>query len=469
MPLLNFLHFVTNSPEQFDLILIGSGAGLAVSSFAAQQKLKVAVLDDGPLGGTCLNRGCIPSKLLIHHADIIETIKRAKEFHIEASVSAINYEAIIDEVSKIVDGDAEKLRLGNEASPQIDLIRHRASFVDPKTITAGSRMLTAPHIVIAAGARPSLPPIEGLKNTPFLTSTEALRLKKQPHTMAIIGGGYIAAELAHFFGTLGTAITIFQRGPVMVSNEDETIARSFTDIFSRTHTVLTDHEVRSVAHDSSRFTITAQTKDGKTVTQSFEQVLVALGVTPNSDTLALDTAGIATDARGYITVNEYLQTSAPGVWAFGDIIGRNLFRHAANWEAQYIIANIFGSQKVAVDYTAMPHAIFSSPQVAGVGATEQQLKKDGIAYQMGLYPYASTAMGMALKEKDGYVKILSDQSGKKILGCHIIGPEASILIHEVVVAMKATGGDINALKHSIHIHPALNEVVQRAARKITPR
>lgn len=460
---------MANSPEQFDLILIGSGAGLAVSAFAAQQGKKVAVVDDGPIGGTCLNRGCIPSKLLIHHADVIETIKRAGEFHIDATLNGINYDAIIDEVSKIVDGDSEKLRAGNDASKQIDLIQQRASFVDSKTVTAGGRLLTAPHIIISAGCRPSKPPIEGLANTPFLTSTEALRLKPQPKHLAVLGGGYIAAELAYFFGALGTKITIFQRGPVMVSNEDETIAKTFTDVFSRNHTVLVNHEVKRVKHDGALFHITAETKDGKEVTTTADQLLVALGVTPNTDTLAVEKAGIKADERGYIIVDEYLQTGVPGVWAFGDIIGRNLFRHAANWEAQYLIQNIFGSQKVAVDYTAMPHAIFSSPQVAGVGATEQELKKSGAVYQMGIYPYATTAMGMALKEKDGYVKILTDKAGKKILGCHIIGPDASTLIHEVVVAMKAAHGDINALKASIHIHPALNEVIQRAARKIQPR
>lgn len=455
-----------NSPEQFDLIVIGSGAGLAVSSYAARQKLKVAVIEDGPMGGTCLNRGCIPSKLLIHHADIAETIRRAKEWHIDAELKGLDFSAIIEEVSRIVDADSEKIRAGHAASPHITLIEARAEFVDEKTLKAAGRLLTAPSIVIAAGARPAVPPIAGLADTPFLTSTEALRLKKQPRTMAIVGGGYIGAELAHFFGGLGTTVTIIQRGPTLLSNEDETIARTFTEVFKSRHTVLINHDVKKVSHDGKFFTIVAEKKGGGEMTIEADQLLIALGVTPNSDRLAVVKAGIATDERGFITVNEYLETTAPGIWALGDIIGRHLFRHAANWESNYVVANIYGEKKIAVDYTAMPHAVFSSPQVAGVGPTEQELRQRGEKYQVGTYPYANTAMGMAFKDSQGFVKMITDEAGKKILGCHIVGPEASTLIHEVVVAIKAANADIDAIKHSIHIHPALNEVVQRAARRL---
>ncbi|MFC1662584.1 dihydrolipoyl dehydrogenase [Patescibacteria group bacterium] len=458
-----------DQPKKFDVIVIGSGAGLAISSYAAQINLKAAVVEEGPMGGTCLNRGCIPSKLLIHHADVANIIREADKFNIKAELKEIDFPAIVDYVSKYVDEDSAKIEKGNINNPNITLYKKRGSFVDNKILKVGDQLITSDKIVIAAGARPNIPPIEGLKDAPYMTSKEALRLTTLPKKLIVIGGGYISAELTHYFGSLGSQTTIFQRGPVLVANEDEEIAQTFTEVFSRRHNVLTNWAVKKVSHDGKEFTVTAQSKDDRDITEKADQLLVALGVKPNSDTLAVEKAGIKINDRGYIEVNEYLETSVSGIWAFGDIIGRNLFRHSANWEANFVVQNIFGREKLAVDYTAMPHAVFSSPQIAGVGATEQELKNKGMKYQVGKYLYTNTAMGAALKEEDGYVKMITDESGQKILGCHIIGAEASTLIHEVLVAIKAANGNVSAIKNTVHIHPALSEVVQRAFRQISPK
>ncbi len=458
-----------STPKTFDVIVIGSGSGLSVSSWAAAQGLKVAVIEDGPFGGTCLNRGCIPSKLLIHSADVAETIRRSSEFGIDSRIDRIRFADIMERVASYVDDHAAETEKANRSDTRIEVFNSRAVFVGPHELEVAGQRITADKIFIVAGARTVVPPIPGLEGTPFLTSKEALRQKTQLKKMIIIGGGYIAAELGHFYGALGTEVELFQRGPLMVPNEDESIAETFTELFAKKYMVHTEASVERVDYANNTFTVTATGPSGS-MSASGDALLVAVGIQPNTDTLQVAKAGLEIDKRGYLVVNEFLETSIPGIWAFGDVIGRHLFKHGANWETSYAVQNAFGSEKVAVDYTAMPHAIFSSPQVAGVGMTEQELKKGGVKYRVGVSAYAETAMGDALQEKDGFVKALLSEDGQQILGCHIIGPEASTLIHEVVVAMKASGRT-EAITKSIHIHPALNEVVQRAflaARKAAP-
>ncbi len=450
--------------QTYDVIVIGSGAGAKISSYAAQQGLRAALVEDGPIGGTCLNRGCIPSKLYIHTADIADQIRHAERYNLSAELRDVDFPALMQRVTQYTDGNSAKMEAATKKNPNIDLYQTRGRFVGQRVIEVDGQRITAPKILIAAGARPNIPPIAGLQDTPYLTSTGALRLTALPTSLAIIGGGYIGAELGHFFGGLGVRVTIIQGADRLIPHEDSDIAQKFTEVFAREHTVLLNHQATAVSHDGKQFTITTEGPEG-TETITAEQLLVAAGVQPNTDTLDTAAGGIETNDRGFITVNEYLQTTVPGVWALGDIIGRHMFRHAANWEARYAIQNMFTDQPAAVDYTAMPHAVFSHPQVAGVGATEDELKEQDIPYTVGLAYYKNTAMGEAHREEDGFVKALTDPQKHKILGCQIIGPEASTLIHEVIVAMKAEM-DVSVITNSIHIHPAMSEVVQRAFLKL---
>ena len=333
-------------------------------------------------------------------------------------------------------------------------------------------VITAEKILIAAGARPRIPNIKGLEGTGYLTSDEALRLKKQPHTLTIIGGGYIACELAHFFGALGTKINIIQRNKALIPNEDKEISQKFTEIFSKKYNIYLDCETEYVSREndtnnSNKFHVEAKERaSGKSIELVSDQLLIAAGRIPNSDTLDLEKTGVCVGEKGYIKTDGYLETDVNGIFALGDIIGRYLFKHNANHEAQYASNNILHpDKKIPVNYAAMPHAIFSSPQVAGVGFTEQELKKEGIEYQKSVYPYINTGMGHALEDREGFVKFLADKIKGKILGCHIIGTDASILIHEVLIAMRAgdDGGNIGDITKTVHIHPALSEVVARAA------
>ena len=353
------------------------------------------------------------------------------------------------------------------------LIPKECKFIGPKTITIvgedSNNIITAEKILIAAGARPRIPNIKGLEGTGYLTSDEALRLKKQPHTLTIIGGGYIACELAHFFGALGTKINIIQRKKFLIPNEDEEVSQKFTEIFSKKYNIYVGYET-DVSRENSEFHVVAkEDTSGKSLELVSDQLLIAAERIPNSDTLNLEKTGVRVNEKGYIKTDRFLETDVNGIFALGDIIGRYLFKHNANHEALYASNNILHpDKKIPVNYAAMPHAIFSSPQVAGVGFTEQELKKEGIVYQKSVYSYINTAMGLALEDRDGFVKFLADKMNGRILGCHIIGSEASILIHEVLVAMRAddNGGTLDNIIKTVHIHPALSEVVARAAANI---
>ena len=466
--------------QKFDLIVIGSGSGLDVANAATQHGLKVAVIEKNRMGGTCLNRGCVPSKLLIHSADVVETIKNANIFGIKVDKFSVDFQKIVERVNSITDHDSDKIKNAFEDIENPKLFAKECKFIGEKTILVGdSEKITAENILIASGTRPRIPKkIKGLEGSSYITSDEALRLKKQPGILTFIGGGYITCELAHFYGSLGTQINIIQLGDILIPNEDEEISKKFTEVFSKKYNVYLGYETESVSrsrkknndkndgNDSSTFHIIAKNStSGKSLELDSDQLLVAIGRIPNSDILDIEKAGVKVDEKGFVITDEYLETNVKGIFALGDAVGRYQFKHNATNESQYAFNNILHpSTKIAVDYNAMPHAIFSSPQVAGVGITEQELKKkESIDYQRSVYPYINTAMGKAIEDRDGFVKFLVDRKSRKILGCHIIGSHASILIHEVLVAMRVGDGTIDNISRTIHIHPALSEVVARAA------
>ncbi|MCI0557975.1 MAG: dihydrolipoyl dehydrogenase [Nitrososphaera sp.] len=448
--------------QEFDLIVIGSGSGLDVANAAAERGMKVAIIEKSRMGGTCLNRGCIPSKLLIHSADVAETIATAGTFGIRVNGFSVDFEAIVNRSNRIIDSDSDGIRDAFSRIENPKLFPREGRFSSSKTILVDGETIKADKVLVASGTRPTVPRIDGLQGSGFITSDEALRLKKQPRVLTIIGGGYIAAELAHFFGALGTMINMVQRRNALLPNEDEEVAAKFTELFAKKYSVYLGYDTKSVSKKGDSFIVNASNSSGKVVQLESDQLLVAAGRMPNSDTLDLAKTGVETDEHGFIKVDQYLETTAKGIFALGDAVGRFLFKHSANHEAQYAFNNIVNDkQKAPVDYTAMPHAIFSSPQVAGVGYTEQQLKKEKIVYEKAVYQYINTAMGEAIEDREGFVKFLAAKDGK-ILGCHIIGAHASILIHEVLVAMRL-GADVHGIARTVHIHPALSEVVSRAA------
>jgi dihydrolipoamide dehydrogenase len=489
-----------SNPNIFDLIVIGSGSGLDVANAAYNDGLKIAVIEKDKMGGTCLNRGCVPSKLLIHSADISEIIKSAHLFGIKVDGYSVDFESIVNRVNHITDYQSNEIENAFVSSQNLKLFSKNCKFVGERTISLSEdENIYGQKIVIASGTRPRIPKIRGLQGSGYITSDEALRLRKQPKVLTIIGGGYIACELAHFFGALGTKINIVQRDNVLIPSEDEEVSKKFTQIFSKKYNVKVACEVEFVSKrhpnnhdgygngttgiatvnpetddDDNMFHVSIKDSSGKSAELLSDELLIAAGRIPNSDTLDLEKTGVKVNRKGFIITDRYLETTAKGIFALGDAVGRYLFKHNANHEAQYVYNNIMHpNRKIPVNYATMPHAIFSSPQVAGVGFTEQEIKKEELEgnskhrldYVKSVYPYFNTAMGLALEDRDGFVKFLVNKKDRKILGCHIIGSQASILIHEVLVAMRFNDGfdAIDNITRAVHIHPALSEVVARAA------
>ena len=452
--------------KDFDLIVLGSGSGLDVASGLARRGKDVAVVETGRLGGTCLNRGCIPSKMLIHRADVVQTIRGSERFGIDAEISGIDFEKIVEEVNKEVHGDSGRIEKGLEESDNHSLYREEARFIDENILELkdSGEKIKADKIVIAAGSRPLIPPVDGREETDYWVSSDALDPDRKPDELIIIGGGYVSLEMAHFYDAMGTSITIVEREERLLSREDRDIAEKITELARERYEVLLEVSAREVYEEKGRKKVVLDDKEHDQELEA-DEVMFATGRVPNTDSLQVENAGIETTDRGFIDTDSTMKTSVEGIYALGDIADNWMFKHSANHEAETVFRNIVSEQEHRVDYPAMPHAVFTDPQIAGVGKTEQQLEEEDREFVSVTYDYSDTGMGGALKEEDGFVKVLASGDGK-ILGCHIIGPDASQLIHEVLVAMKSGTGNVTDIRDTIHIHPALNEVVQRAFSRI---
>ncbi len=450
--------------KKYDIITIGSGGGAKITSPAASMGYKVAVIEKDKLGGTCLNRGCIPSKMLIHPADIAYKIKHAHKFDFVHDPSfTINFSNLITRISETVDGDSDKIETSYNKHPNIDFYRGTARFLEDKVIEVNGEQLTADKIFIAVGCRPQIPNIPGLAGTPYMTSTEALRNTALPKSMIIIGGGYIACELGHAYGALGTKTHFLVRSSLLRA-EDAQVAAEFTKVFTQHHDIRFGASPTRVEYHNNHFTVHF-TQDGHNHQITAETLLVATGITANTDTLDLINTDIELKPGNFIKADQYLQTTVDGVYALGDCVGNYFFRHSVNFEGEYLFDYIFGGKaKNPIQYPPVPHAVFTYPQVAGVGPTEEQLKAQGIDYVIGLNPYKSSAMGMALLSDHGFCKILIERKTRKILGAHIIGEEASNMLH-MIIAFMNKAGTLDDLLNMIYIHPALPEIVRNAARK----
>lgn len=450
--------------KHYDVIVIGSGGGAKIISPAARLGMRVACVEKGPLGGTCLNRGCIPSKMLIHPADVAAEIKQAAKFDIHTDAALrVDFARLVARISGTVDADSSRIVLGYSRNPNIDFYPAEAKFISNNVLDAGGKRITADKIIIAVGARPRIPEIEGLEGTPYMTSDEALRRTKLPGKMIVIGAGYIAVELGHAYGALGTEVHFLVRSRFL-RKEDMDVSGEFTRAFCRQHNAHIGAVPTKVAYHNNRFTVTFRTSGGATSQLDADALLVAAGVVSNADTLGLENTSIERTRDHFIKVDDYLRTTAEGVYAFGDCIGRYFYRHSANFEGEYLFRTLFaGKTGEPIRYPPVPHAIFSRPQVAAVGKTEEQLREEGADYVAGLSPYAKSAMGMALLSDSGFCKILIDRPTRKILGAHIVGDEASDMIH-MLIAFMNKDGTLDDLLNMIYIHPALPEIVRNAAR-----
>jgi mycothione reductase len=454
--------------DEYDLLIIGSGSGMMIVSAAADMGMKTALVELGPIGGTCLNRGCIPSKMLIYPADVVATIQEAEKFGINAKIDSIDFKKIMQRMRNLIAEDSENEAKGFEFYPNIKWYKNVGEFVSDYTMKVGDQKIKAEKIFIVSGARPAIPPIKGLEKVNYLTSDTLLNLEERPKDMIIIGGGYVAVEYAHFFSSIGTRVTIVEKLPRLLSGEEQEISELLMEEMQKRMDIFVNHQVVEVSENKGIKTVIAKNlSDGESRKFSAEALLVAVGRVPNSDILKPEKTGVKVDERGFIKVNEYLETSKKNIWAFGDSIGKKMFKHVANYEAEIVWHNAFHDHKAKMDYSAVPHAVFTHPQVASVGMSVAEAKQKDHKILVGRAFYKDTTMGFAMGESRGFVKVIVEKETGKILGAHIIGPHASILIQEIVNAMVSGDGNLQMITDSMHIHPAMPEVVQRAFEKLS--
>lgn len=454
--------------REYDLIVIGSGSAMEIVNAIEQESpdVKVAVIDKDEPGGICLTRGCIPSKILLYSAELVRTVERVKEFGISVEMRGVDFQAVMERMRRLIQADIGAMRRGLTNTKNLDYYNTVAEFVAPYTLQVGEERIKSKMVLLCTGSKPVIPAIEGLENVKFHTSDTILKLNTLPKSMAIIGGGYIAAEYGHFFSAMGSNVTIIGRNPQFLPEEEPEVSALAKKELQKHITIITNHEVRGIEETSTgkKKLVAVNRETKKEVEVTSEEVLVASGRGPNTDILHPEKAGIRTDEKGWITVNEYLETSQPNIWAFGDADGKYLFKHVANYEAMLVYLNAMHKKRVKVDYHAVPHAVFTIPEIASVGLGEKEaVQKFGKSNLLiGIQRYEDTAKGLAMGIKDCFAKIIVESTTTKILGAHIIGPSASVLIQEIVNLMYTSTQNAQLIIDGIHIHPALSEVVQRA-------
>lgn len=463
-----------------DLAVIGSGSGNSIvdDRFTG---MSVALVDEGdPFGGTCLNAGCIPSKMFVHTADLANSIRGAERYGLRVGPASVDWPAIRDRVFGRIDPIAAAGLSYRESQDHVTVMRGRARFTGARQLEVTypdgtSDSLVADRIVLAAGSRPRIPDIPGLdgllERGRVHTSDTIMRLETLPASMVILGGGFVAAEFAHVFSALGVAVTVIHRSSYLLRHADAALAQAMSDQLA-SRLVLRLNQTVVEVDDQGRGGVGVYTTDLNDMEYGYdaEVLLLATGRIPNSDGLNLEAAGIEVDDEGFVVVDEFQRTTADGVYALGDLSNHSMLKHAANADARTVQHNLLHPDDlVATDRRAIPYAVFSDPQLAAVGATEQELRDAGRPYLVGVQPYAAVAMGWALEDSGVHVaKVLVDPDTLQLLGCHILGPDASTLIQPAIQAM-ATGLDARTMARGQYwIHPALTEVLENALLAVAP-
>ncbi|QVL58344.1 MAG: dihydrolipoyl dehydrogenase [Simkaniaceae bacterium] len=450
--------------KHYDVIVIGSGGGTKLVSPVAKLGKKVAIIEKGPLGGTCLNRGCIPSKMLIHTAQLASMIRDAKRFEIHLKGSFdINFEHLVKRVCSTIDQESESIAPNYVENPNIDYYPHEGRFIDKMTLEVGGERISADKIFIAVGARAAVPKIPGLEGTPYMTYQEALRNTKKPKKLIVLGGGFIATELGYFYSAIGVETEFLVRS-ILLRKEDDDIREAFQEAFAKQVKLRLKCDFHEVKYENGTFTVSYKDEEGNLQKAEGDALIVATGIKPWTDTLNLGKTDVQVDEKGYIKVDDRLRTTAENIWALGDCIGNYLFRHTVNFEGEYLFRTLFGNPSdEAIVYKGIPHAVFSFPEIAGVGKTERELKETKIPYIVGKNTYLQSARGMALLPETGFVKLLFEKHSLKLLGAQIIGEEASNMVHMLIMAIQMDA-TLDDLLNMIYIHPALPEIVRNAAR-----
>jgi len=449
--------------EQYDTIVIGSGGGTKIAQALEKLGIRSALIERDQAGGTCLNRGCIPSKMLIYPSGVMPMLKKLRDLKIAAGVETIDFEALVASINAYTDSTSRSIDTHYDSAEHVDYYSGEAQFTGDKEIRVGEYRLTADRIVIATGSRPLIPKIPGLEESPYMTSTEMLRNRKLPQELIVLGGGFIAAELGGAYAGFGCKVRMIVRSKMLKSN-DHDILEEFRQVYDAGKVIHEQTDVHSVSHTDGRFQLDIEARGGPRETVEADALLVATGVIPNADRLGLEHTGIERNDAGFIRVNDFLETTVPGVFAMGDVAGNFLFRHSVNFEGEYWVeANLLEETPFPVTYPPMPGAVFTHPEIASVGLTEQHAREQGIEIIVGRAAYTSCTMPLARGLDHGRVKLVFSKPDGILIGAHIVGEEASTMIQESVLAC-TLGLSAVEMYRQVYIHPAFPEVVRNALR-----
>lgn len=424
--------------DSYDLVVIGSGgAAFGAAIKASGMGAKVAMVERATLGGTCVNIGCVPSKTLLRAAEAFHRAQRTSFAGLDIRGALTNFGEVVAQKDALV----QELRstkyadvLGGLAG--VTLLEGHGRFRSVGSLTVGESVLEVNRFVIATGARPDAPEIPGLREAGFLTSTTAMELKERPSSLIVLGGRYIALELAQVFARFGSRVTILQRSSHVLPTEDDDLTEALAGYLRDEGVeVLTGVNTKRVGRDSSGYRIEVEI-GGRSRILEAEQLLVAAGRRPNSDDLGLEVIGVARRNDGFVVVDDTLQTSAAGVYAAGDVTGEPMFVYTAAYEGALAAENALGGDPRKRDYTALPWVVFTDPQVAGVGLSEKQAKAAGVEVDVATLPLSHLPRAIAARDTRGFIKLLKERGTERLVGARILAPEAGDVIMEAVLAIR---------------------------------
>ncbi len=443
----------------YDLVIVGAGSGNMLPNDEIAG-LSIAVVETDRFGGTCLNRGCVPSKMFVYAADVAAVVRDAGRYGVEATFGGADWPAIRNRVFGRIDPLHERA-IAHRRRAGAHVYLGQGRFVAPKVLEVDGNVLRAPQFVVAVGSRPRVPEIPGLDSVAFHTSDSIMRIEQLPASLVILGGGPLAAEMAHIFGALGSHVTIVNRGDTLLASHDEEIRRRFTEDSSDRFDVRLGARVDRVGATATGVAVEI-TRGSATERIEAETLLVAIGRVPNSDHLDAAAGGLETDEHGHLLTDATGATSVAGVWAIGDAANHAQLKNVANAEACAVQHNVLHPDApISMETPVVPSAVFADPQVAAVGATEQELRERGASYIVGRRNYSDTAYGWAMEDTRSFAKVLADPASRLLLGAHIVGPQASILVQPLVQAM-CLGNTVDEIAHTVlYAHPALSEVVEQ--------
>ncbi|MFC9835019.1 mycothione reductase [Rhodococcus sp. NPDC127530] len=449
----------------FDLAIIGSGSGNSLPDERFADK-KVAILEEGTFGGTCLNVGCIPTKMFVYAAEVARTVGNSAKYGVDAQLEGVRWPDIVKRVFGRIDPiSAGGERYRAEDSPNTTLFRGHATFVGPRTLDTGTgETVTADQVVIAAGSRPIIPDAVRESGVRYYTNDDIMRLPELPERMVIIGAGYIAAEFAHVFSALGTRVSLIARSSHLLRHLDEDVSRRFTDLAQKKWDVHRGSAVAAVRRDGDG--VAVELEDGTVV--SGDVLLVATGRQSNGDAIGAAAGGIDLDDEGRVVVDDYQRTSAEGVFALGDVSSPYQLKHVANHEARVVQHNLLQdawkdtSGLRASDHRFVPAAVFTDPQIAHVGLTEAEAREAGWDITVKVQAYGDVAYGWAMEDDEGLCKVIAERGTGRLLGAHVIGAQAPTVIQPLIQAMSFGLTAQQMARGQYWIHPALPEVVENA-------